>query len=89
MSKSINFKIKDILEDFEPNYLEDDDRILGLKIKLQKMNKGSIADRTELVLMMLYIYLGSYAKVAKVLNISEATVCNYVNSIKKKLKKIL
>lgn len=87
MSKSINFKIKDILEDFEPNYQEDDDQLLELKLELQRMGSSDLADRTELTVLLLYTYEGSYARVAKLLDISEATVCTYINRIRKKLNK--
>ena len=66
-------------EEYEPNYLEDDDEMLHIKEAINKLN--SIQKK----LFLCYVELGSYAAVAREFNVCTITAKKYIKDIKEKI----
>lgn len=72
-----------IFQLYDEDILKDDDYTLKLKQALNKI------EETDKRILLLYAEYQSLRKVAKILNVSPSTVCNKVNEIRDKIKKIL
>lgn len=71
------YDLEAALEELEPNILKDSERLYQLKLNLQSLNQ------TYRTVLLLYLELGSMAKVGKVLNVSPSTVFIYISKIRK------
>lgn len=81
---SFSSDIDKIVEEYEPNYDpfdEDTDQVHLLK----KIISDDLSD-VEKRLILLYTEYRSFRKVAKLLNISNSTVYNYISTIRKKIQ---
>lgn len=72
-----------IEEEYEGDFLKDDDRIFRLK---QIINELDDLDRA---LLIIYAEKGSMAKTGKIFNVSASTVCSNIKRIRQIIKEKL
>ena len=65
--------------EYEPNDMEDDDRLLEIKTAIQKLNT------IQRKIFLTYVELGTYAATAREFGVSKPTAKRYINEIKKRL----
>lgn len=66
-------------EEYEPNYMEDDDTIVRLKEAIGKLNY------VQRKIYLHYVELGSYAACARAFGVSNPTIKSYITQIKEKI----
>ena len=73
--------LKRALEEYEPNILEDDERIYSLKSIIQDLPE------VEKVIFLAYTELRSFTELSKVLNVSRSTCFWMIRNIREKIVK--
>lgn len=73
--------LKRALEEYEPNILEDDERIYSLKSIIQDLPE------VEKVIFLAYTELKSFTELSKILNVSRSTCFWLVKGIREKIVK--
>ena len=71
--------LKRALEEYEPNILEDDERIYSLKSIIQDLPE------VEKVIFLAYTELRSFTELSKVLNVSRSTCFWMIRNIREKI----
>ena len=71
--------LKRALEEYEPNILEDDERIYSLKSIIQNLPE------VEKVIFLAYTELRSFTELSKILNVSRSTCFWLVKGIREKI----
>ena len=71
--------LKRALEEYEPNILEDDERIYSLKSIIQDLPE------VEKVIFLAYTELRSFTELSKILNVSRSTCFWMIKSIREKI----
>ena len=73
--------LKRALEEYEPNILEDDERIYSLKSIIQDLPE------VEKVIFLAYTELRSFTELSRVLNVSRSTCFWMIKGIREKIVK--
>lgn len=80
MESKIPFNYDLIVDDYLPNYQEDDDRLYNTKTCIQELT------RAERRIIITYVELGSYAAAAREFNVSPPTFKHYLQGVLQKVR---